>query len=156
MPQAVSHCFLTSTGLLLPGAALVLLLAAPAAGAREDVLRGPIGADVVRVIDGDTFVADAHVWPGQTIRVSVRIRGIDAPELHSRCGRERAAAERSRQALEAMLAASPIEITNIGGGKYYGRVLADVAAGGRPVADALLARELARAYHGGHRVRYCG
>lgn len=146
MRIAIRPCLLLCAGL-----ALVVT-----ANARESLMAGPVAADVVRVIDGDTFVADAHIWPGQTIRVSIRIRGIDAPELHSRCRRERAAARRSRKALDAMLAASPVEITNIGGGKYYGRVLADVAAGGRPVAGVLLGRQLARAYHGGRRVRYCG
>jgi endonuclease YncB( thermonuclease family) len=47
-------------------------------------LRGPVEAIVVKVIDGDTFVADAAVWPGQTVRVNIRIRGIDAPEMKRR------------------------------------------------------------------------
>ena len=146
MRIAIRPCLVLCAGLAL----------AASANAREPLMTGPVAADVVRVIDGDTFVADAHIWPGQTIRVSIRIRGIDAPELHSRCRRERAAAERSRNALQAMLAASPVEIANIGGGKYYGRVVADVVAGGQPVAHVLLGQELARAYHGGRRVRYCG
>jgi endonuclease YncB( thermonuclease family) len=56
-------------------AALLLALAAPAA------------ADAVRVIDGDTIV-----HRGQTIR----IMGLDAPEVHHRCPEEKALAERAR------------------------------------------------------------
>ncbi|MFN7305709.1 MAG: thermonuclease family protein, partial [Acetobacteraceae bacterium] len=44
-------------------------------------------ADAVRVIDGDTIV-----HRGQTIR----IMGLDAPEVHHRCPEERALAERAR------------------------------------------------------------
>ncbi len=120
----------------------------------RETIAGPVEADVVRVIDGDTFVAAAHVWPGQVITVAVRVRGIDAPELHSHCASEREAAAQSRQALEAMIAGGPVTISNIGGGKYYGRVLADVAdRHGRPVAQVMLSRSLARAYGGGKRLR---
>src|ERR1700680_2374477 len=42
-------------------------------------------AEVVHVIDGDTFEARVAVWPGIEIKTKVRLRGIDAPELHARC-----------------------------------------------------------------------
>jgi endonuclease YncB( thermonuclease family) len=133
-----------------------LLLTAAPAGARE-IVAGPVQATISRVIDGDTFVADAHVWPGETVRVSIRIRGIDAPELHSRCPMERAAAEKARDALVDLLGAEPVLISNIGGGKYYGRVLADVTtAAGDEIGPALLREALVRPYHGGHRRPYCG
>jgi endonuclease YncB( thermonuclease family) len=124
--------------------------------AARDQISGPVSATVVRVIDGDTFVAEAHVWPGEIVRVSVRIRGIDAPELHSRCPRERLAAAEARDALAALLEPGPVRITNIGGGKYYGRVLADVETNEGEVAPALLSRALVRLYSGGHRQSYCG
>lgn len=122
----------------------------------RDEISGPVTATVVRVIDGDTFVAEAHVWPGEIVRVSVRIRGIDAPELHSRCPRERLAATEARDALAALLDKPPVKITNIGGGKYYGRVLADVETEDGEVAPALLSRALVRFYSGGRRQPYCG
>jgi endonuclease YncB( thermonuclease family) len=128
----------------------------PSAGARE-IVAGPVRATISRVIDGDTFIADAHVWPGETVRVSIRIRGIDAPELHSRCTAERAAAEKARDALASLLGDAPVLISNIGGGKYYGRVLADVETfSGDDVGPALLREALVRPYHGGHRRPYCG
>lgn len=145
MRLAIHFCLAFSAGLTLTTAA--------SAGDRE--VPGPVEVDVVRVIDGDTFVADAHVWPGQTIRVAVRIRGIDSPELHSRCAAERDAGQRSRAALQTMLAAGAVEISGIGGGKYYGRVLADVSVGGLPVGRHLLSQALARSYAGGKRRSYC-
>jgi endonuclease YncB( thermonuclease family) len=128
----------------------------PPASARE-IVAGPVQATISRVIDGDTFVAEAHVWPGETVRVSIRIRGIDAPELHSRCPAEKAAAEKARDALASLLGSEPVLISNIGGGKYYGRVLADVeTSSGDAVGPALLREALVRPYYGGHRRPYCG
>ena len=41
-------------------------------------VRHPV--DVVRTIDGDTFEARVHLWPGLDMTTRVRLRGIDAPE----------------------------------------------------------------------------
>lgn len=130
---------------LLPG-----LLAVPA---RAEALYGPVQAAVVRIIDGDTFVADAEIWPGQYIRTAVRIRGIDAPELKSRCAAEKARAKDAREALAAMLAGEPVYLRRIEGDKYFGRVVADVtSAAGFDVAPALTGNAHARAYDGGLRL----
>ena len=149
--------FLRLAGLL---PVLIVCMTASLVAVRDvdarDEISGPVTATVVRVIDGDTFVAEAHVWPGEIVRVSVRIRGIDAPELHSRCPRERLAATEARDALAALLDKPPVKITNIGGGKYYGRVLADVETEDGEVAPVLLSRALVRFYSGGRRQPYCG
>jgi endonuclease YncB( thermonuclease family) len=42
-------------------------------------------ADVIRILNGDTFEARARVWPGLDITTKVRLRGIDAPEMRARC-----------------------------------------------------------------------
>ena len=126
------------------------------AASASQTIPGPVEARVLRVIDGDSFVAEARVWPGHTVTVSVRIRGIDAPEMKGRCEAERRAAMRSRAALEAIIGPGPIAMTNIGGGKYYGRVLADVTApDGRAAAQAMIAHNEARAYAGGKRLAWC-
>jgi micrococcal nuclease len=139
--------------LLFP--ACIVALPASHAGT-ENLIRGPVEAEVERVIDGDTLAAIAHVWPGHSVRVSVRIRGIDAPEMRSRCAAERAAAEAARRALEELVGGAPVLISNIGGDKYYGRVVADVVVhDGREAADALIGASHARRYAGGERVAYC-
>ena len=105
--------------------AMAYLAVAPAAAAK--MFRGPVEAIVVEVIDGDTFLAEARVWPGHTVRVNIRIRGIDAPEMKARCDAERAAALRARDALAlARRRQAGLDLQHIGGAKYYGRVLADV------------------------------
>src|SRR5690606_8029524 len=109
------------------------------------------------VIDGDTFVADALVWPGHSVRVNVRIRGIDAPEMRSRCGFEKAAAVQARTALAGLLESGPLSLSNIAGAKYYGRVLADVVTrDGFEVAAVMLGWEFVRPYAGGKRESWCG
>jgi micrococcal nuclease len=130
----------------------------PSACATEaGLFPGPVQARVLEILDGDTFLAEALVWPGHSVRVNVRIRGIDAPEMRSRCEEEKAAANLAREALAGMIAAGGVSISNIGGAKYYGRVLADVStAEGTEVAEALLRRELVRDYDGGKRTNWCG
>ncbi|HEU4804533.1 MAG TPA: thermonuclease family protein [Nitrobacter sp.] len=124
---------------------------------KADLFPGPVQARVLDVLDGDTFTAEALVWPGHSVRVNIRIRGIDAPEMKSRCEHERVAARRAREALAEIIGAGGISISNIGGAKYYGRVLADVATGqGEGVALLLLERSLVRGYDGGKRASWCG
>lgn len=142
----------------LAALACAAALLVPFAGAwAAEPFPGPVAANVVRVLDGDTFLAEALVWPGQAIRVNVRIRGIDAPEMKAKCPMEKEAALRARDALGRLLAGASVSISNIAGAKYYGRVLADVAApGGQPVAEALLAEGVVRPYAGGRREKWCG
>lgn len=113
-------------------------------------------AEVIRVIDGDTFEARVRVWPGLEVNTKVRLRNIDAPELHARCGEELAKAQAARAALDAMLAAGGVTVSRIGIDKYGGRVDALVAT--RDTADvstALLNGGWARSYNGGRRGSWC-
>ncbi len=119
-------------------------------------IKGPVETSVIKVLDGDTFLAEAMIWPGQVLHVKVRIRGIDAPEKRSKCKAERYAAAKASRTLTALLESGPVHISNIGGGKYYGRVLADVTAGNiKSVAAVMLSRSVVRPYRGGRRRSYC-
>lgn len=141
--------------LCIVGPVALALACFPASAAK--LFRGPVEAVVVEVLDGDTFLAEALVWPGHTVRVNVRIRGIDAPEMKARCDAERTAALRARDALASMFGEGSIAISNISGAKYYGRVLADVTtADGQAVAQLLLGERLVRPYGGGRRQPWCG
>lgn len=137
---------------------VLAMLAAPlpAMAKRRNDFAGPVSARVLKVLDGDTLLAEAEIWPGQTLRVNIRIRGIDAPEMKSRCKAEREAALRARAALSDLVAGGAISLSNIGGAKYYGRVLADVdTEAGEAVATVMLDRGLARPYDGGKRQGWC-
>ena len=113
-------------------------------------------AEVIRVIDGDTFEARVRVWPGLDVSTKVRLRNVDAPELHARCAEELAKAQAARAALETMLGAGGVTVSRVGIDKYGGRVDALVAT--RDTADvsaALLGGGWARSYDGGRRGSWC-
>jgi endonuclease YncB( thermonuclease family) len=119
-------------------------------------VRMVLPAEVVRVIDGDTFEARVHLWPGLDVTTRVRLRGVDAPELKARCGEERAKAEAAREALRVMLDQGEVGISRVTLDKYGGRVVADASTSGTPdVSAALLDAGVARRYAGGHRDGWC-
>jgi len=114
-------------------------------------------AEVLRIIDGDTFEARVRVWPGLDVDTKVRLRGIDAAELHARCDDELAKAQAARTALETILAEGAVAVSQIGIDKYGGRVDATVST--RNTADvstAMLNGGWARSYNGGKRGSWCG
>lgn len=111
--------------------------------------------DVIRTIDGDTFLARLRQRDGRDLVVRVRLRGIDAPELKASCQEELDKAEAAARALRDLLGQGGVTITNLGPDKY-GRVLADVATKRTAnVSAALLADGYARSYNGGHRDGWC-
>jgi micrococcal nuclease len=111
--------------------------------------------DVVRTIDGDTFLARFRQRDGRDLVVRVRLRGIDAPEMKASCQEELDKAEAAARALRDLLGQGGVTITNLGPDKY-GRVLADVATRRTAnVSAALLAGGYARSYNGGHRDGWC-
>lgn len=117
---------------------------------------GPYSGAVERVVDGDTVAVRVRVWLEQDLRVLVRVRGIDTPELRGECDSERARAGKAREVLSHLVAGGPIVLTNIEGDKYFGRVVADVlTSGGDDVGKALLATGLARRYDGRSRAAWC-
>ena len=137
--------------LILAGIAAVFATEAEA----RDEISGPVAAEILRVIDGDTLLVEAQPWPQQKMEVYVRIRGIDAPELKSKCGRLREAGLDAQRALEALTAQSrKIQLTHISGDKYFGRIVADVMLfDGRSAGHDLLLAGLVQTYDGGRKPR---
>ena len=184
----IRSMFLTRKSFALPqrGATLVLAAACFAAGLSAGALIAPVAAsrdgerapppraeqattalrsghpaEVIRVLDGDTFEARVRIWPGMDVTTRVRLRGIDAPEMRARCENERAKALAARDALTRILSEGNVGIARIGQDKYGGRVDADVSTARTPdVSAALLERGqglgLARRYSGGRRADWCG
>jgi endonuclease YncB( thermonuclease family) len=129
---------------------VVLMLALPLAARTETLVEGPVSADILRVVDGDTLLVMARPWPQQSVEVFVRLRGIDTPELKSRCASGRKAAEEAKELLETMVASSPkVKLIKIAADKYFGRIVADVALeDGRDPAREMIAAGLAASYSG--------
>jgi endonuclease YncB( thermonuclease family) len=127
------------------------------AALQDTVVPGGHAADVLRIIDGDTFEARVHVWPGLAVTTRVRLRGIDAAELKARCGDEYAKAQSAREALVGLLAQGGVRIADIGPDKYEGRIVANASTRTtQSVSRALLDAGVVRSYNGGHRDGWCG
>jgi endonuclease YncB( thermonuclease family) len=121
-----------------------------------EMLAGPYVGAVERVVDGDTIAVRVSVWLEQDLHVLVRVRGIDAPEVHGRCTSERERAGSATAELERLVAGGAVVLTRIEGDKYYGRVLADVTTPkGEDVGRSLVAGGYARPYDGHQRGPWC-
>ena len=127
---------------------------------RRAALPGPYRAQVLRVVDGDTFEAKIHVWFGQDISTLVRIRGIDAPELKSRCAEEAQKAAAARDLLADFLRSGVVILSDLSADKYFGRVVSrvDISYAGEAsddVAALMLDADMARPYAGHTRESWC-
>jgi micrococcal nuclease len=71
--------------------------------------------DVVRVIDGDTFVADVDLGFYVRVRMSCRLVGLNTPD-HGEPGREEA-----RQVLAELLGRGTVSVESVAHDKFAGR-----------------------------------
>ncbi|MEL7486539.1 MAG: hypothetical protein AAGJ87_04880 [Pseudomonadota bacterium] len=102
-------------------------------------LEGPVLARIERVVDGDTVRVSADVWIDQSISVSVRVAGVDAPELfRPKCDAEKARARAAKTFVADFLGDDTVRLYDIRRGKYAGRVVARIeTADGRDLGAAL-------------------
>jgi len=114
---------------------------------KPQTIIGPVDCRVLRIIDGDTFVCTVPDWPplfGQEI--SVRVAGVNAPELSAKDAETRQRALDARRFAEATLRhARRVTLSNVQRCMYF-RLVADVTADGISYGHALLQR--------GHAVPY--
>lgn len=134
--------------------ALTLLLLCSSASLAAETITGPIRADVIRAIDGDTIEVRAHVWIGLSMTSGIRLRGIDTPEMYGGCPESKALATTARDVM-IEIAGTEVMLTNIENGKFAGRVVADVSANGIDLGSEMVERGLARRYDGGARASWC-
>ncbi len=112
---------------------------------------------IISVYDGDTIKVDLD-FSGPAIfnrNISIRILGIDTPEIHGQCEAEKALAQKAKAWLADKLEhAQSIELHNAGRDKYF-RVLGDLVIDGKFVSEQLIEQGLARPYDGGHKTPWC-
>lgn len=112
---------------------------------------------IISVYDGDTIKVDLD-FTGPAIfnhNISIRILGIDTPEIHGQCEAEKALAQKAKAWLADKLEnARSVELHNAGRDKYF-RVLGDLVIDGKLVSEQLIEQGLARAYDGGHKTPWC-
>lgn len=136
--------------------ALLLHMPADASRPRAERMAGPLFAEVIDVLDGDTLSVRIQIWIGQEVITDVRVAGIDTPELHGQCAAERTKAQAAKQALRDLLKNNRAVLSDIKLEKYAGRVLATVkSTDGTTIADHLIKSGLARNYAGGKRGGWC-
>ncbi len=145
--------------MLLPKAPLLLnacFLLAPATAGTAPTITGPVSAKVVKVYDGDTFTVEAYPWPGITAKASVRIDGVDTPEIRGKCEAEKQKAIEAREFVKGLVLGETVTLENVKHGKYAGRVVAEVFLdGGVSLAEKIISQGLGREYHGGRREGWC-
>ena len=104
---------------------------------------------VVDVYDGDTFKIDLlsmHPLFGDDI--SIRLFGVDTPEMRGTTDEVKALAMQAQQLTEnALQGASKIELRNPQRGKYF-RIISEVWIDGESLADMLKSKGLAKDYDG--------
>lgn len=109
---------------------------------------------VIKVYDGDTITI-ASVLPNTTnpiYRFSVRLNGIDTPEIKGKTPEERELAKHARDALIEKIYGKFVELRNVETEKY-GRILADVYLDNEHINQWLIDMNFAVAYDGGTKTR---
>lgn len=103
----------------------------------------------IKNYDADTITFDIPgVHPLIGKHVSVRVNGVDAPEIKGANECEKQSARIARNLVEHVLEQGKrIDLVNVERDKYF-RILADVIVDGRSVRDILMKNGLAYEYHG--------
>ena len=112
-------------------------------------------ARVLSVYDGDTVRVEAAMWPGLTWTGSVRVEGVDTPEIRGKCEEEKRKAVAAREFVRQRVG-KRVVLVNVKKGKYAGRVVARVRlADGSDLTELLIQAKLGRPYTGGRRQGWC-
>ena len=105
---------------------------------------------VVKVYDGDTITVVGSI-DSKKYLFSVRLAGIDAPEIKGKTPQEREQAQAAKHALSQHIFGKVIELKNIKNEKY-GRVLSEVWYKGNDVSAWMLEHKYAVKYYGGKKI----
>ena len=103
----------------------------------------------IKNYDGDTITVNILDYPpivGKNI--SIRVNGIDTPELRTKSDKEKQLARTAKRLVNGLLKnAKTIELKNMQRGKYF-RIVADVYYDGKNLGDILIKNKLAVEYDG--------
>jgi endonuclease YncB( thermonuclease family) len=105
---------------------------------------------VIKVYDGDTItIASKLPYPkSELYRFSVRLNGIDSPEIKSNNEEEKTIAKEARDYLTNKILHKSVVLKNITTEKY-GRILADVYLGNTNINKLMIIEHFAVEYNGG-------
>lgn len=99
--------------------------------------------------DGDTIYVAIPGLPDEIANMSVRVRGVDTPEMRGQCDSEKQLAQKARDyARQRLKSATSVQFCEPEWGRYGGRVVASVRIDGSPLDLELIENGLARPYDG--------
>ena len=109
---------------------------------------------VIKCYDADTItIASKLPYDASPLyRLSVRLNGIDAPEIKGKCAEEKEVAKEARDFLSNLVLNKVIRLENVESEKY-GRILADVYLGDVHLNELLLKERYAVKYDGGTKLK---
>lgn len=142
--------------IILLFAASMLFAKAKAKALKDMTFGTAIVSEITSIYDADTFRVNIENWPDIIgYRMSIRVNGIDAPEIRGKCPKEKRQAQEAKQITVKFLRSSQvIELRNMRRGKYF-RIIADVYGDGKSLVEHLLKSGLVREYSGGSRRSWC-
>lgn len=104
------------------------------------------GGLVIKVYDGDTITIATHIYDDPTMyRFSVRLFGINAPEIRTRDTEEKELAQMAQKVLSDLLLGKYVTLKNVTVEKY-GRLLAEVYLGDQNMNQYMLDNKLVEHY----------
>ena len=110
---------------------------------------------VLKVYDGDTItIASKLPFENSPIyRFSVRLAGIDTPEIKGKTEKEKNTAKDAKNKLETMIMGKQILLKNVNTEKY-GRILADIYLEDIHINKWMIEQNLAIEYDGGKKTSW--
>lgn len=112
------------------------------------VVAGEYNVYVQEVKDGDTF---SIVWPGlppELSNISIRMKGLDTPEIHTRCQLEKDKGFIAKDYLKQMIENKNVIISNCEWDKFGGRWNCNAYFEGIDITKHLIERGFAIPYYG--------
>ena len=112
------------------------------------------GGRVIKVYDGDTITIASKLPIKNSLlyRFSVRLNGIDTPEMKSSCNDEKNVAHQAQEFVSKLILNKYVRLENIKNEKY-GRILADVYIGDVHLNELLLKERYAVVYNGKTKIK---
>lgn len=109
---------------------------------------------VISIYDGDTFKVNIEGYPAIVgEKMSVRVNGIDTPEIKGKCAQEKELAHKAKQiVVELMKKAKVVELRNMQRDKYF-RIVSDVYIDGKNLSSLLIEKNFAVTYDGGTKTK---
>ena len=118
-----------------------------------------LNAEYVSNYDGDTVtVALADACLPLFSEMSIRVRGVDTPEIRGKCDQEKLLAKQASSFVRDLLSQNSFRLTDVEKGKYFrlvATIMVNIDGDEVDLADLLVTHGMGRSYDGGKRLPWC-